>query len=325
MDVAGFQELRPYMFSVAYRMLGRATEAEDVVQDAWVRYQTAAPSDVGSLKAYLTTIVTRLCLDRLKSAHATREQYVGPWLPEPILTDGPANPEQLMARYESITMGFLVLLETLTPPERAVFLLREVFDYDYDTIASMLDTTAGNCRQLLSRAKSRIAEGRPRPRADTRVRLSNGDDVSTDLSERSSFDAAQDERRKAGPDPNKRLVEVFLASLQRGDAAELATMLADDVEWWADGGGKVAATRRPLFGRESVLKLLLGIRRGAEKLGAAMSTNVTSINGEPAIVVRVGQEIDSVYVCSIAGGVIAAVHAVRNPDKLQYLKGQLRD
>jgi RNA polymerase sigma-70 factor, ECF subfamily len=293
MDVAGFQALRPYLFSVAYRMLGRATEAEDVVQDAWVRYQTAAPAAVDSLKAYLTTIVTRLCLDRLKSAQATREHYVGPWLPEPILTDAPADPEQLMARYESITMGFLVLLETLTPPERAVFLLREVFDYDYDAIAGMLDTTAANCRQLLSRAKSRVAEGRPRFTGES--------------------------------DSHQRLVEAFLGSLQRGDAAELATMLADDVEWWADGGGKVAAAGRPLFGRDSVLKLLLGIRRGAASLGATMSTSVTSINGEPAIVVRVGQEIDSVYVCSIAGGVIAAVHAVRNPDKLQFLKGQLRD
>ena len=165
MDVAGFEALRPYLFSVAYRMLGRATEAEDVVQDAWVRYQTAAPVAVDSLKAYLTTIVTRLCLDRLKSAHATREQSASArGCPEPVLTDAPANPEQLMARYESITMGFLVLLETLSPPERAVFLLREVFDYDYDTIASMLDTTAANCRQLLSRAKSRIAEGSRAPR-----------------------------------------------------------------------------------------------------------------------------------------------------------------
>ena len=297
MDVAGFQELRPYLFSVAYRMLGRASEAEDVVQDAWVRYQTAAPGAVDSLKAYLTTIVTRLCLDRLKSAHATREHYVGPWLPEPILTDAPPNPEQLMARYESITMGFLVLLETLSPPERAVFLLREVFDYDYDTIAGMLDTTAANCRQLLSRARSRIAEGRPRAGSDAH----------------------------AGPASHQRLVEAFLGSLQRGDAGELATMLADDVEWWADGGGKVAAAGRPLFGRETVLKLLLGIRKGAASLGAALSTDVTFINGEPAIVVRVGEAIDSVYVCSIAGGMITAVHAVRNPDKLQYLKSQLQD
>jgi RNA polymerase sigma-70 factor (ECF subfamily) len=278
-------------------MLGRASEAEDVVQDAWVRYQTAAPAALDSLKAYLTTIVTRLCLDRLKAAHTTREQYVGPWLPEPVLTDGPTNPEQLMARYESITMGFLVLLETLTPPERAVFLLREVFDYDYDAIAGMLDTTAANCRQLLSRAKSRIAEGRPRG-ADPRV----------------------------GPNDQtpRRLIEAFVRSMERGNPGELAAMLADDVEFWADGGGKVAAAGRPLFGRDAVLKLLLGLRRTAATLGVSMSSNVSLVNGEPAIVARVGPQIDSVYVCSIADGRIAAIHAVRNPDKLEYLKSQLQ-
>jgi RNA polymerase sigma-70 factor, ECF subfamily len=292
MDVGGFQELRPYLFSVAYRMLGRATEAEDIIQDAWVRYQTASPAKIESLKAYLTTIVTRLCLDRLKSASATREEYVGPWLPEPIITEGPSNPEQRMARYESITMGFLVLLETLTPPERAVFLLREVFDYDYDVIAGMLDTTDANCRQLLSRAKGRIAEGRPRFHGEA--------------------------------DSQKRLVEAFIGSMQRGDAGELASMLADDVAFWADGGGKVVAAGRPLFGREAVLKLLMGIRRGARNLGVVLSMNVTHVNGEPAIVVAVGERIDSVYVCSIADDKIVALHVVRNPDKLQYLKGQLR-
>jgi RNA polymerase sigma-70 factor (TIGR02957 family) len=292
MDAGAFEELRPYLFAIGYRMLGRASEAEDVVQDAWVRYQTAAPAALDSLKAYLTTIVTRLCLDRLKAARTTREHYVGPWLPEPILTDGPTNPEQLMARYESITMGFLVLLETLTPPERAVFLLREVFDYDYDAIAGMLDTTAANCRQLLSRAKSRIAEGRPRFAGE--------------------------------PNSERRLVEAFVRAMERGDPAELAAMLADDVEYWADGGGKVAAAGRPLFGRDSVLKLLLGLRRTAATLGVSMSSSVSLVNGEPAIVVRVGPQIDSVYVCSIADGRIAAIHAVRNPDKLEYLKGQLQ-
>jgi len=293
MDLAGFQELRPHLFSVAYRMLSRATEAEDVIQDAWVRYQTASPAKIDSLKAYLTTIVTRLCLDRLKSASATREEYVGPWLPEPILTEGPSNPEDRMARYESITMGFLVLLETLTPPERAVFLLREVFDYDYDVIAGMLDTTDTNCRQLLSRAKTRVAEGRPRFAGET--------------------------------ESQKRLVDAFIGSMQRGDAGELASMLADDVAFWADGGGKVTAAGRPLFGRDSVLKLLLGIRRGATTLGIDLSMNVTHVNGELAVVVSALGRVDSVYVLSIAHDKIAAFHVVRNPDKLQYLKDQLRD
>jgi len=292
MNVAAFQELRPYLFSVAYRMLGRASEAEDVVQDAWVRYQTAAPDKLDSLQAYLTTIVTRLCLDRMKAARTTREQYVGPWLPEPVLTDGPTSPEQLMARYESITMSFLVLLETLTPPERAVFLLREVFDYDYDAIAGMLDTTAANCRQLLSRAKSRIAEGRPRFTGE--------------------------------PDTQRRLVEAFVGAMERGDAGELAVMLADDVQFWADGGGKVAAAGRPLFGRDLVLKLLVGLRRTAATFGLSLSSDVSLVNGEPAIIVRVGDRIDSVYVCSIAHGVITTIRAVRNPEKLEYLKGQMQ-
>jgi len=305
MDVGEFEALRPYLFAIAYRMLGRASEAEDVVQDAWVRYQTAAPPALDSLKAYLTTIVTRLCLDRLKAARTTREQYVGPWLPEPILTDGPTDPEQLMARYESITMGFLVLLETLTPPERAVFLLREVFDYDYDAIATMLDTTPANCRQLLSRAKSRIAEGRPR-------------------AERHNPRAGADPRVGPYDETPRRLIEAFVHAMERGDPGELAAMLTDDVEFWADGGGKVAAAGRPLFGRDSVMKLLLGLRRTAASLGVSMSSDVSLVNGEPAIVVRVGPRIDSVYVCSIADGRVAAIHAVRNPDKLEYLKGQLQ-
>jgi RNA polymerase sigma-70 factor (ECF subfamily) len=190
-------------------------------------------------------------------------------------------------------MGFLVLLETLTPPERAGFLLREVFDYDYDVIASMLDTTDVNCRQLLSRAKARIAEGRPRFTGES--------------------------------DSQKRLVEAFIGSMQRGDAGELASMLADDVAFWADGGGKVTAAGRPLFGRDSVLKLLLGIRRGATTLGVNLSMSVTHVNGELAVVVSARGGIDSVYVLSIADDKINAFHVVRNPDKLQYLKDQLRD
>ena len=290
-DIDLFQAHRAGLFAVAYRMLGSATDAEDVLQDAWLRFSASAPPDLRSVKAYLTTIVTRLCLDRLKSARATREQYVGPWLPEPVLTDGPANPEQLMARYESITMGFLVLLETLTPPERAVFLLREVFDYDYDAIAGMLDTTAANCRQLLSRAKARVAEGRPRFAGE--------------------------------PGTQRRLVERFVSSMTRGDAGELAAMLANDVAYWADGGGKVAAAQRPVFGRDSVVKLLMGLRRAIAALGPSVSSNVAMVNGEPAIVARVGDRIDSVWVFSIVDGAIAAIHAVRNPDKLEYLKAQL--
>ena len=154
-EVDLFQANRAALFGVAYRMLGSATDAEDVVQDAWLRFSSARPADLRSAKSYLTTIVTRLCLDRLKSARATREEYIGPWLPEPVVTDDRREPERSLAQAESVTLAFMVLLETLSPEERAVFLLREVFDYEYDEIAAMLETTVANCRQLFHRAKLR--------------------------------------------------------------------------------------------------------------------------------------------------------------------------
>src|SRR5882724_7857333 len=157
-----FQTNRPALFGVAYRMLGSASDAEDVLQDAWLRYAAARPSDLRSPKAYLTTIVTRLCLDRLKSARAAREEYVGPWLPEPLVTDQGRQPDESVALAESVTLAFMVLLETLSPEERAVFLLREVFDHEYDEIAGMLDATPANCRQLFHRARTRLAARKPR-------------------------------------------------------------------------------------------------------------------------------------------------------------------
>jgi RNA polymerase sigma-70 factor (ECF subfamily) len=156
-EVDLFQAHRSALFAVAYRMLGSATEAEDVLQDAWLRYSSAQPDGLRSVKAYLTTIVTRLCLDRLKSARATREEYVGTWLPEPVATDGRREPEGSLALAESVTLAFIVLLETLTPEERAVFLLREVFVYEYEEIGGMLETTPANCRQLFHRARGRLA------------------------------------------------------------------------------------------------------------------------------------------------------------------------
>src|SRR5262249_54671289 len=168
MTTDSFEAYRPRLFGVAYRMLGSASEAEDVVQDAWLRYAEANRDDVRSPEAFLTTIVTRLCLDRLKSARATREQYIGPWLPEPVLTNGRQHPEQSAALAESLTLAFMVLLETLAPEERAVLLLREVFEYPYADIATMLETSAANCRQLFHRAKARLADRRPRFERDPR-------------------------------------------------------------------------------------------------------------------------------------------------------------
>src|SRR5258706_7773911 len=226
-----FQAHRPALFAVAYRMLGSATDAEDVLQDAWLRFSSAQPADLRSTKAYLTTIVTRLCLDRLKSARATREEYVGTWLPEPVATDRRREPEGSLALAESVTLAFMVLLETLSPEERAVFLLREVFDYEYEEIAAMLETTPANCRQRFHRAKGRIAERKPR------------------------FRATVDEKRP--------LVERFVRAFSEGSEAELTSVLAEDIGFWSDGGGKVLAARRPIFGHEHVVSLLMGFRRTA--------------------------------------------------------------
>lgn len=294
-EVDLFQAHRRRLFAVAYRMLGSASDAEDVVQDAWLRYSAAPPSELRSPQAYLTTIVTRLCLDRLKSARAAREEYVGPWLPEPVLTDDRSEPEQSVALAESVTLAFMVLLETLSPEERAVFLLREVFDHEYSDIAAMLDTTPANCRQLFHRAKTHLADRRPR------------------------FHESVEAKRP--------LVGRFVSALRDGDGDALASVLADDVGFWSDGGGKVLAARRPIFGRDNVVQVLVGIRRTAPSLGVALedvTMEVVEVNREPAFVLRVAGQIDSVYTLSIEDDSINGIRIVRNPDKLRFIDGQLR-
>lgn len=289
-----FQSHRPALFAVAYRMLGSASDAEDVVQDAWLRFSAAHGDDVRSVKAYLTTIVTRLCLDRLKSARVKREAYVGPWLPEPVVTDGHPGPERLLAQAESVTLAFLVLLETLSPEERAVFLLREVFNYEYDEIAAMLELTSANCRQLFHRAKGRLAEGKPRVRANL------------------------EELRP--------LVERFVQAFRDGSEEALTDVLAADVGFWSDGGGKVTAAGRPVFGREQVARMLVGFRRSAVAGGmtlALVTHEITEVNGEPALLQRVAGHLDGVYVLSVADNAIAAIRVIRNPDKLTYLQRQI--
>ena len=294
-EIELFEAQRRRLFGVAYRMLGSASDAEDVLQDAWLRFSAARPVDLRSPDAYLTTIVTRLCLDRLKSARASREEYIGPWLPEPLVTDAAPGPERSAALAESVTLAFMVLLETLSPEERAVFLLREVFEHDYDEIATMLETTPANCRQLLHRAKGRVAEGRPRFR-----------------------DAAQEKRP---------LVDRFVRALVAANADELRGVLAEDIGFWSDGGGKVLAARRPVFGLEAVVRVLVGIRRtGPATVGVPLETvsiDVIDINAEPAMVLRIAGRVDSVYTFTIDGGGIAAIRVVRNPDKLRFLERQL--
>ena len=289
-----FNTDRPLLFSIAYRMLGSASDAEDVLQDAWLRYRGADPSTIRSPKAFATTVVTRLCLDRLKSARTTRETYIGPWLPEPVLTSEVERPDDMLQRSESITFAFLVLLEKLSPEERAVFLLKDVFDYDHSEIGAMLGMSAENSRQLLHRAKSRLAGGRPRLTGTA-------------------------ESRRA-------IAERFARAFSSGDGSELTSLLAQDVTLLSDGGGKVAAARRPLLGRDEVVKFLVGLHRVGETTGLAREASLTleDINSEAALTLRLGGHLESVFVLSIENQSISAIRVARNPDKLAHIDRQLK-
>jgi RNA polymerase sigma-70 factor (ECF subfamily) len=279
-----FEQHRGLLFSIAYRMLGSVMEAEDMVQEAYLRYEKAHDKDVQSPKAYLTTIITRLCLDRLKSARMQRENYVGMWLPEPVLTD--SSPGALLGEHESISIAFLVLLENLSPVERAIFLLHDVFEYSFAEIARMVDKSEANCRRYYRRAKQFLVERRPR------------------------FEPSTDEQR--------RLVEGFLQAMATGDVEGLTQMLAEDVVFYGDGGGKVSAVRQPIIGREAVKRfLLLGIYR---LLPPGVHLEVAEVNGSPALLLW-GYDVHPYFVMTFtfAGNRILAIRNILNPDKLTHI------
>jgi RNA polymerase sigma-70 factor (ECF subfamily) len=244
------QTYQPLLFSIAYRMTGYASQAEDIVQDAYLRYQQTDRAVVQSPKAYLTTIVTNLSLNYLKSAHAQREEYIGVWLPEPILTALPEGKslEETYEQQETISLAFLVLLEALTPPERAVFLLHEVFDYSFAEIAEIIEKTPENCRQLFHRAKSHVAEKRHR--------------VSVEFTNQ------------------RQLTESFVAACKSGDLATLTKLLASDVTAWADGGGKVRARLSPVSGQELVARRFISVMH---RVAADNVLFIEEINGAPAL------------------------------------------
>jgi RNA polymerase sigma-70 factor, ECF subfamily len=283
---AQFDAYRPLLFSIAYRMLGSVMDAEDVVQDAYLRWQSAADAAVESPKAYLSTIVTRLCLDHLRSARVQREEYVGPWLPEPLVTEQAPDVADTAALHESLSMAFLVLLESLTPVERAVFLLHDVFGYEFTEIADIVGKSETNCRQLARRARGYVEARRPRFEPST---------------------SQQD-----------RLTRQFLRACTTGDLPGLVATLADDVTCWSDGGGKVAATRRPVRGRDAVARLLVGIAR---KAPAGLDTRLTRVNGQPGFVSYLDGRPFAVLLLDIADARIQGVRLVINPDKLQHLLG----
>ncbi len=283
-----FEQYRHLLFAIAYRMLGSAMEAEDMVQEAYLRFQAVPPDSIQSHKALLTTIITRLCLDHLKSARVQREAYIGPWLPEPILTAGDGasltTPAARFSEYESISMAFLVLLEQLSPLERAVFLLREVFDYEYSEIAAIVKREEAACRQLYSRAKKHIAEHRP--------------------------------RFEPSPETHQRILSEFMHAVEAGEVDRFMSLLAEDVTWTADGGGKIAAAAHPLQGRAIVMRLLSGLIRMRP---ASTSYAIAQVNGEAALIIRVDGRVFSVFTIETDGQRIIAVRAIVNPDKLAHL------
>jgi RNA polymerase sigma-70 factor (ECF subfamily) len=283
-----FEEYRSLLFAMAYRMLGSAMEAEDIVQEAYLRYRATPPESIRTLKSFLTTIVHHLCLDHLKSAQTRRENYVGPWLPEPIITgDGTSllSPLRQITDRESISMAFLVLLESLSPLERAVFLLREVFDYEYAEIAQITGRNEAACRQLFSRAKKHIRDNRP--------------------------------RFPASPEAHAKMVGRFMEAFIAGDIDDLMSLLAEDVTVWSDSGGKVpGAARQPVQGRDKVARGIVGVLSRAPE---GTTIEVIEANGLPALLIRVKGQIVGVLTLEVEGNFIHAIRNIANPDKLAHL------
>jgi RNA polymerase sigma-70 factor (ECF subfamily) len=287
-------ELRPVAFAIAYRMLGSVSEAEDAVQEGFLRLYRATQDgqDIASRRAYLATVVTRICIDQLRSARARRERYVGEWLPEPLVGAEDADPARHAEMADSLSVAFLVLLERLSPEQRAAFLLREVFDYPYDEVARIVDTSEPNARQLVSRARRQVEGGRPRfePSAELRDELA---------------------RR-------------FLAAIEEGDLAGLEDLLAEDVVLHGDGGGKVPALARPVAGRARVARTLLAWARAMQRFGGA-TVRPALVNGQPgALSFTDAGGLINVFAFDVVNGRVQAVSSVVNPEKLRHL-GPLAD
>jgi len=276
-----FTDIRPRLFGIAYRMLGVRADAEDVVQDAWLRWREAEHASLNSAEAWLVTVVTRLAIDRLRSARAEREAYLGAWLPEPIVTLDEHTPETVAELASDLSVAFLYLLERLGPEERAAFLLRQVFDYDYDEVAEMLGKREPAVRQMVHRAAERVRGGRPR------------------------FVVA--------PDKHRDLLQKFIAAAQSGHRAAIRELLAEDVTTLGDGGGKATSVLGGLRGRDRVTNLFWA---HALRFGRRMTYRVAIINGEPGLLRYVDGHLESVNAVETDGERIVAIYGVRNPDKL---------
>jgi len=281
-----YAELRPRAFAIAYQMLGSVSEAEDVVQEAFLRLHQTPQQDeqINSPRAYIATLVTRLAIDQLRSARARREQYVGEWLPEPLAIE--LTPAEHAETTDSLSLAFLVLLESLTPQQRAAFLLREVFEYPYPEVAEIIGTDVDSTRHLVARARKHVRERRPRHYASRQQR--------------------------------HELAQRFFAAAEQGDLRALETMLAQDVAVHADGGGKVPALARPVNGRERVAR---GLSAGISVLARrGVRIHVTEVNGQPgAVAIDAHDRLVGVIGLDIAEGQIQTIHSIANPDKLRHL------
>jgi RNA polymerase sigma-70 factor (ECF subfamily) len=281
-----FTLLRPLLFTIAYEMLGSATEADDVLQDSYLRWAAVDLATVRDTKSYLAQLVTRQALNSLRAGARRREDYVGPWLPEPLLLDE-QDPSADIVLAESISMAMLVLLETLSPDERAVFVLREVFGFDYGEIAEAVGRPAPTVRQVAHRAREHVRARRKR------------------------FDSVDPER-------NAEITAQFLATAAGGDVEALMTMLAPDATWTADSGGVVSAARRPVVGAEKVARAIAGLMRRAATLGA-MRVEMVTCNSAPAVLLYLGEQLEGVITLEIAEDKITNFYVMRNPKKLASL------
>ncbi len=277
-------EHRSALFGLAYRMLGSVMDAEDIVQEAFIRWQNTPESDIRSPRAYLMTITTRLCLDQLRLAHVRREEYVGAWLPEPLLQSPESDPARLVEMDESISTAFLVLLESLSPLDRAVFLLHEVFNYTFADIAAIVNRTPADCRQIGHRARQRLTQGRPRFEIETET--------------------------------VEEVVQEFLRACMGDDMAGLLALLAPDVTVMNDSGGKVSAVRNTIVGVDHVSRLMLGIFR---RWWPHLVFHVATINGQAALITCANAQPVAAITFDVREGKIHHIYQVLNPDKLKGL------
>ncbi len=285
-----YETHRPHLFGVAYRMLGTVADTEDVLQDAFLRWQDTNHGAVTSPRAYLTATVTRLAIDRLRQLKTRREDYVGPWLPEPLVQRPNAHVNELAELADAISMAILSVLEQLGPVERAVFLLREVFDYDYPDIAPVVDRSVANCRKIFQRARDHVHTAQV--------------------------------RYAPTPEQHQSVTRQFMTSIRSGDLDGLIAVLKDDIALTPDGGGKVPSARVPLIGAQRVARFLIGIAR---KAPPSLRLHSCMVNGQPGVWMEIDGVVNGVMTWDIDADRIAAIRIVSNPDKLQHITTHARD